>query len=109
MSSFAIALAEIRTRRILREKADCKQSMWGTFAVWSFISGVTSFFCLQVNGPITEEAYKWGCGGGAYKRRFTVAVGTFRSREVDVKYTSRLLDHCTRLSSELMILTYVSG
>ena len=27
-SWFAIALDEIRTRRILREKADCKQSRW---------------------------------------------------------------------------------
>ena len=60
------------------------------------------FFYLQVNGPM-------GWGEWAYKRQFTVAVGTLRSREVDFKYTSPLLDHCTRLSSELMILTYVSG
>ena len=50
-----------------------------------------------------------GWGEWAYKRQFTVAVGTLRSREVDFKYTYRLLDRFTKLSSELMILTNVSG
>ena len=37
-SWFAIALAEIRTRRIKREKADCKQSILDSFLDWISLS-----------------------------------------------------------------------
>ena len=37
-SWFAIALAEIRTRRIKREKADCKQSILASFLDWISLS-----------------------------------------------------------------------
>ena len=45
-SWFAIALAEIRTRRIKREKADCKQSILDSFLDWISLS-VT----LVISGP----------------------------------------------------------
>ena len=52
-SWFGIALAEIRTRRILREKADCKQSSqtWRQSEVMQFF---TNYFpCIRV-GPSPE-------------------------------------------------------
>ena len=58
-SWFAIALAEIRTRRILREKADCKQSRLSLLSVakdnWKQFQCLYAALNNNNNGPLFLE------------------------------------------------------
>ena len=60
-SWFAIALAEIRTRRILKEKADCKQFSLSLSSVatdnWKQFQCLHEALNLNNNGPLFLEFF----------------------------------------------------